>query len=247
MQFKIAFCNRCRGMRVGWNQRYVFHFLWCRPWRRNSSRLAALAVLTAALFILVPEPGGSVVSGSQLAQPIQKNSLQPIVVPAGPAVRSTVLSAVRSMDAFLEQNEIRASDRRRLAESIVTSALKHDLSPRLIASMVIVESRGNAFAISGQDAVGIMQIHLPTWGQTAEREGINLFKIEDNIDFGARILKTYVRQFGLWQGVKRYNGFIADNPASVQSAEEYVSKVQRVYEFQPATSEASINSSHQGL
>jgi soluble lytic murein transglycosylase-like protein len=151
------------------------------------------------------------------------------------------------MDAFLEKNEIRASDRRRLAESIVTSAIKHDLSPRLIASIMIVESRGNAFAISGANAVGIMQIHLPTWGQTAVREGINLFRIEDNIDFGARILKTYIRQFGLWQGVKRYNGFIADNPTSMQSAEEYVGKVQRVYEFQPATSEASINSSHQGL
>jgi soluble lytic murein transglycosylase-like protein len=239
MQFRIAFCHRCRGMRVGWNRRYVFHFLRCRSWRRNSSRLAALAVLTAALLILVPEPGGSVLSGRQLAQPIQKNSLQRIVVPVSPAVRS--------IDAFLEQNEIRASDRRRLAESIVTSALKHDLSPRLIASIIIVESRGNAFAISGKDAVGIMQIHLATWGQTADREGINLFRIEDNIDFGARILKTYVRQFGLWEGVKRYNGFIADNPTSVQSAEEYVGRVQRVYEFQSATSEASINSSHQGL
>jgi soluble lytic murein transglycosylase-like protein len=167
-------------------------------------------------------------------------------VPASPPVRSAVRSAVRSIDAFLEQNEIRASDRRRLAESIVTSALRHDLSPRLIASIMIVESRGNAFAISGSAAVGIMQIHLPTWGQTADREGINLFRIEDNIDFGARILKTYISQFGLWQGVKRYNGFIADNPTSVQSAEEYVGKVQRVYD-EPATSEASINSSHQGL
>ena len=239
MQFRIAFCRRCRGMRVGWNQRYVFHLLSCRPWLRNPSRLAALAVLTAALLILVPEPGGSVLSGNQLAQPIQKTSLQPIVVPVSPAVRS--------VDAFLEKNEIRASDRRRLAESIVASAIKHDLSPRLIASIMIVESRGNAFAISGKDAVGIMQIHLPTWGQTADREGINLFRIEDNIDFGARILKTYVRQFGLWQGVKRYNGFMADNPTSMQSADEYVGKVQRVYEFQPATSEASGNSSHQGL
>jgi soluble lytic murein transglycosylase-like protein len=226
-------------MRVGWNQRYVLHRLLCRHWLRNSSRLAVLAVLTAALHILVPEPGGSVLSGKQLEQPIQKTSFQPMVVP--------VSSAVRSMDAFLEKNEIRASDRRRLAESIVASAIKHDLSPRLIASIMIVESRGNAFAISGENAVGIMQIHLPTWGQTVDREGINLFRIEDNIDFGARILKNYVRQFGLWEGVKRYNGLNAGNPTSIQSAEEYVGKVQRVYEFQPATSEASINSSNQGL
>ena len=240
---RIAFCRRCRGMRVGWNRRYVLHSLLCRHWLRNSSRLAALAVLTVALLILVPEPGGSVLSGNQLEQPKQKTSFQPIVVPVSPVVRP----AVRSMDAFLEKNEIRASERLHLAESIVTSAIKHDLSPRLIASIMIVESRGNAFAISGANAVGIMQIHLPTWGQTAVREGINLFRIEDNIDFGARILKTYIRQFGLWEGVKRYNGFIADNPTSVQSAEEYVGKVQRVYEFQPAISEVSINSSHQGL
>ena len=106
---------------------------------------------------------------------------------------------------------------------------------------MIIESRGNAFAISGANAVGIMQIHLPTWGQTAVREGINLFRIEDNIDFGARILKNYIRQFGLWAGVKRYNGFVADDPTSDQSAQQYVAKVQQVYEFQQlASSQADI-------
>jgi len=80
-----------------------------------------------------------------------------------------------------------------------------------------------------------MQIHLPTWGHAADGEGINLLKIEDNVDFGARILKKYIRQFGLWEGVKRYNGFLADNPASEQCALEYVAKVQRVYEYQPAS------------
>ena len=71
---------------------------------------------------------------------------------------------------------------------------------------------------------------MPTWGRTADREGINLFKIEDNIDFGARILKNYIRQFGLWEGVKRYNGCAPEDPASEQSVPEYVAKVQRVYE-----------------
>jgi soluble lytic murein transglycosylase-like protein len=190
--------------------------------------------------MLFPQPGGSVLPGNRLEQPIrQAAALQANVTPVGPAVRS--------MDAFLEQHEIRQSNRLRLAESIVSSAIKHNLSPRLIASIMIVESRGNPFAISGKNAVGIMQIHLPTWGQSADREGINLFKIEDNIDFGARILKNYIHQFGLWQGVKRYNGFMASDPTSVQSAEEYVGKVQRVYDFQPAASTSSTNSAHLGL
>jgi soluble lytic murein transglycosylase-like protein len=145
------------------------------------------------------------------------------------------------MDAFLKRHEVREANRSRLAESIVTSARKYNLSPRLIASIMIVESRGNPFAISGKDAIGIMQIHLPTWGRTVDREGVNLFKIEDNIDFGARILKTYIRQFGLWQGVKKYNGFVADDPASEQSAQQYVAKVQQVYEFQQlASSQADL-------
>jgi len=143
------------------------------------------------------------------------------------------------MDAFLERHEVGEANRSRLAESIVTSARKYDLNPRLIASVMIVESRGNPFAISGKDSIGIMQIHLPTWGRTVDREGINLLKIEDNVDFGARILKNYIRQFGLWEGVKRYNGFVADDPISQQCAQEYVAKVQRVYEFQqPAAPQA---------
>ena len=28
----IAFCNRCRGMKVGWNRRYILHCLMCRDW-----------------------------------------------------------------------------------------------------------------------------------------------------------------------------------------------------------------------
>jgi len=136
------------------------------------------------------------------------------------------------IDAFLKSNKIQEANRSRLAQSIVSSAKKYDLNPRLIASVMVVESRGNPFAISGQDAVGIMQVHLPTWGSAADREGINLLKIEDNIDFGARILKNYVRQYGLWDGVKRYNGFIASNPISEQSAQQYVAKVQQVYQDQ---------------
>ena len=104
---------------------------------------------------------------------------------------------------------------------------------------MIVESRGNPFAISGKDAIGVMQIHLPTWGQTADQEGINLLKVEDNVDLGARILKNYIINFGLWEGVKRYNGFFVDDPVSEGSAQEYVAKVQCIYEFR--SEDRSVN------
>src|SRR3989442_15315584 len=50
MQPRMAFCNRCRGMRVGCNKRYVLHRILCKQWLGDSSRLGSLAVLTAVLF-----------------------------------------------------------------------------------------------------------------------------------------------------------------------------------------------------
>jgi soluble lytic murein transglycosylase-like protein len=239
MQPRIAFCTRCRGMRVGWNTRYIFHCLLCKQVLRNTSRLRSLAILTAALLFAFPESAtvlsSDILSSDRPEQPVPEAPVRASirVMSAGPAVGS--------IEAFLDLHGVREVNRSRLAESIVTSARKYNLNPRLIASIMIIESHGNPFAISGKDAIGIMQIHLPTWGHTADREGINLLKIEDNIDFGARILKNYICQFGLWEGVKRYNGFVAGNPTSEQFAQEYVAKVQRVYEFhQPAASQADI-------
>jgi soluble lytic murein transglycosylase-like protein len=70
-----------------------------------------------------------------------------------------------------------------------------------------------------------MQIHVPTWGETVEAEGINLFLLEDNIDFGTRILRDYTRRYGLWDGVMRYLG--ATEPTDEALA--YVQRVQGVY------------------
>ena len=106
---------------------------------------------------------------------------------------------------------------------------------------MIVESRGNQFAISGQAAIGIMQIHLPTWGETADRENVNLLKIEENVDFGARILEDYVRRFGVDGGIRRYNGYIPGEPSWEQSSQVYLDKVQSVYRSeQTATLQASL-------
>jgi len=234
MQPRITFCSRCRGMRAGWNKRYVSHWLFCKHWLRKSFELTTLAgVLTGSLLLASPEPIGPVVS-IDLPQ-------QPVLGPTFDEKAMSVATEIRSIDAFLKRHDVPEENRERLAESIVTSARKYELNPKLIASVLIVESRGNPFAISGKSAIGIMQIHVPTWGEITEREGINLFKIEDNVDFGARILHDYTRQFGLWEGVKRYNGYFVDDPTSEQSAAEYVAKVQRIFEFkQPAGPEPSV-------
>jgi hypothetical protein len=226
----IAFCTRCRGMQIGWNRRYIAHRLRCKQWVSRSSKLLILTVLffvlsfqaelpTNALF--PTGPGGAEVQQASFLPPGILEVSQPSVGPA-----------FRAIDAFLKRYQVDDSHRGRVAEAIVETARKYDLDARLIASIMIVESRANPFAISNADAIGIMQIHLPTWGREADKEGINLFKIEDNVDFGARILKDYVRRFGLWEGVKRYKGWNPDSRDSLESAEEYAAKVQRTYIFE---------------
>jgi soluble lytic murein transglycosylase-like protein len=223
MQPKIAFCLRCGGMEMGWNKRFVAHKLYCKGWLHKSARLAGLAVVAVMVFGF-PKPGASV--GSVPALPHQE-------VAAVTAVQA-VDAELPSMNAFLKLHQVNEANRERLAQSIVSSARKHGLNPRLLASIIVVESRGNPFAISGQDAVGIMQIHLPTWGSMADRENINLLKIEDNIDFGARIPKDYVQRFGVPEGIRRYNGLIPGEPSWEKSSQEYLDRVQQVYNFKQA-------------
>jgi hypothetical protein len=224
----IAFCTRCRGMRVGWNCRYIEHCLICKEWITKSSKLLILTVFVAVIIFAFPTPAALVFSGQPMELPIQQAGF-------APSIPSVMDPAVNSIESFLKgYGVVDPTHRSRVAESIVSAGRKHNLEPRLIASIVIVESRANPFAISSKDSIGIMQIHLPTWGKTADREGVNLFKIEDNIDFGARILRDYVRKSGMWDGVKRYKGWFPDSPESESSALEYVAKVQGIYGIQQA-------------
>jgi len=108
---------------------------------------------------------------------------------------------VASISELLARYGVDASQRDRVAKAISASSLKYNVDPKLVASVIIVESGANPFAVSDSNAVGIMQIHVPTWGLLAEKQGINLFKIEDNADLGVQILSGYIKSYGEWGGV----------------------------------------------
>ena len=222
----IAFCNRCRGMKVGWNKRYILHCLACQEWLNKSYKLLILTAVLSSFVFAFPVSTG--IALTNLGGP--KGA--PSVAEAGvvPVAKADLAAAVQNMLSKYGAEKERLA---RVTQAIMASSTKYHVDPKLVASIVIVESRANPFAVSDMDSVGIMQIHLGTWGQIADTEDINLFKIEDNIDFGVRILRDYIASNGTWEGVARYKGRL-ETPESQQAADDYVRKVQGIYGVTPA-------------
>jgi soluble lytic murein transglycosylase-like protein len=216
-------------MKVGWNRQYILHCLSCEEWVSKSSKLLVLTVFLSSLVFVFPTTTGvssdlqAVISTTQ---PVQAVNAEPVVAQTEKAAQVT---------RMLSRHGVDKERLPRVVEAILTSSAKYKVDPRLVASIVIVESGADPFAVSSAESVGMMQIHLGTWGKIADQENINLFKVEDNIDFGVRILRDYIEASDLWGGVARYRGWV-DTPESQLEAQQYVRKVQRLYGIATANS-----------
>lgn len=79
---------------------------------------------------------------------------------------------------------------------------RHGVDPTLLSIVTLVESRGDAEAISSWGAIGLMQIMPNTGKKIAEIRGIDGFTVDDlhdpatNIDFGAWYLAEQIEAFG---------------------------------------------------
>lgn len=219
----IAFCSRCRGMRIGWNGKYILHCLTGQAVISKSCKVLSLIIVLSLLMVAFPVSTGLVLSVDEGQPELQAASV--IAVASVPAADP----AIQSIERLLRGYGVSEVQRTRVAQAIIATSRKYDVDPRLIASIVIVESRANPYAISEKEAVGVMQVHLPTWSRTVEHEGLNLFNVEDNVELGVRILKGYMVRHGMWEGVMRYRGFTA-SPDSQAEADGYVQKVRHIYD-----------------
>ena len=78
-----------------------------------------------------------------------------------------------------------------VAELLVRSAERHQLSPRLVEAVAWRESRFNPAAVSAKGARGVMQL-MPA---TAAAMGVDAADVEGNIDGGAAYLSLLMRRF----------------------------------------------------
>jgi len=205
---RIIFCHKCRrSMFVGMNTRYFCHLL-------RHSGINKLLILLAVTGLIPLYPSSiSIMSARKvgLANYITEEQYRQESI-----VRST-------LKRFLN---IKAEDINKLTKIIVRHSLEKKLDPKLVASIIVVESRGNPLAISGAKAVGIMQIHVPTWGEVVDFTENNPFDPEVNIDIGTTILAEYLKRTkDLESALIAYEG--SHDPAEC----EYPGKVMDVYRY----------------
>ena len=98
-------------------------------------------------------------------------------------------------------------ERLALLRDIHAAAVRAELPPELVLSVIEVESHFDRFAISRVGAQGMMQV-MPFWKDEIGRPDDNLTMNKTNFAYGCRILQFYLqRENGdLHRGLARYNG-----------------------------------------
>lgn len=96
-----------------------------------------------------------------------------------------------------------------LLQDIHAAALRANLPPELVLSVIEIESHFDRFAISRVGAQGMMQV-MPFWKNEIGRPDDNLTLNKTNFDYGCRILQFYLkREKGhLHKALARYNGSV---------------------------------------
>lgn len=94
-----------------------------------------------------------------------------------------------------------------LAEMTARSSAKTGLPANVIAAEIAVESSCDPLAVSKDGGVGLLQIMPKIWASKFNNfRDKNLLKAEDSMEVGTEILADNIRQYGLRDGIRRYNG-----------------------------------------
>lgn len=101
-------------------------------------------------------------------------------------------------------------------QEITSASEQYGIAPEVIAAIILIESGGDAYAISTSGATGLMQI-MPSDGYASTFNCINgpcfsnrpktveLLDPEFNINFGAKLLASYISNYGdLREGLFHY-------------------------------------------
>ena len=102
------------------------------------------------------------------------------------------------------------------SQLVAAVAVRQGLNPRLLHSLVSVESSGRPSAVSKKGAIGLSQVHWPTWKHKWSKK--DLMDPERNLMAGTTILKQYMRESGsLEEALRKYSGGARDYAKKVRN------------------------------
>lgn len=106
-----------------------------------------------------------------------------------------------------------------LVSEVADQATAHGVDPRIAAALIAVESGCDSFAVSNRGAIGLAQVMPRIWNGRFDFTKTNLFNRHENLRVGMTILGESIFQYGVVDGLHRYNGLGAGGDA------QYVEKI----------------------
>ena len=188
---------------------------------QNGPKLVFQGVLIGSLFVCLV---GYYLTGQMVmptrAEEIFNSSQTPEVLPESqptkiPEVLSVSVIANETVEC--QVSNLFPKKVRRWCSLITSAALKHDLPPDLIASVIWIESGGNPLAYSHSGAVGLMQV-MPRDGLASQFQCINgpcfanrptIEELQDpqfNINYGSKMLSSLVKKYGNYRDALKAYG-----------------------------------------
>ena len=175
-----------------------------------SGRPAAGPPEAQAVLAPVPDPpaGGEVGA----AQPAVKRKARPHIRWADSTVLERAVTTrlgYRPLAGVLARRTRRPDLAYRAAMAVVRESRRLNLSPSLLAAVLLIENRAlDTAAVSSQGAVGLMQV-MPVHAGSYGCASTDLKELDANICHGARLLRLYVvRSSTLRVALRRYNGCV---------------------------------------
>ncbi|HYL30062.1 MAG TPA: lytic transglycosylase domain-containing protein [Gemmatimonadales bacterium] len=173
---------------------------------------AAIPPESQAVVAPAPEPGPAPVVAAAPPKPAPRPKPRPHIRWAD----STVLErAVTTRLGYEPLAQVLARRTRqpeladRAAAAVVRESRRLNLSPSLLAAVLLIENRAlDTAAVSSQGAVGLMQV-MPVHAGSYGCASTDLKELDANICHGARLLRLYVvRNRTLRLALRRYNGCV---------------------------------------
>lgn len=113
-------------------------------------------------------------------------------------------------DQVLTQTSLGEEERNRYALAIARNCVLKELSPAVVAAIVVVESGGNPLAVAPSGDLGLMQVNVRIHSKVFNFEESNLLNPEQNIAIGTSILKGMVVRHGNDKAIAAYNGLLPE-------------------------------------